>query len=211
MNNINFYINKYFEGMEEGVPIFSSDIRDFVLHKMPNANPIVINEYINRFERKNEYFSRFQKGIYFKSKNTVFGKTLINMSLLQKRLYLEDNGEIFGYETGPSLINRLGLTTQLPKYKYYATNKIRSKKISDSIQLIKPVIEVTKENFKYLQILDIISNKYKVNIEVDNYNEIIIEIMQKNNLTYEKLLFYSTFYNDNEIFRRIAFLTRKGE
>lgn len=88
----------------------------------------------------------------------------------------------------------MGLTTQVPKYAYYATNKNRTNKRFKLIKLVKPVVEITKENIKYLQILDIIQNKYKVPFEAKNPYAIIREVIENNNMEFEKLLYYSTFY-----------------
>ena len=64
-------------------------------------------------------------------------------------------------------------SSEIPKNTYYATNKNRLEKCNNMIELVKPMVKVTKENFKYLQILDVISNKYNIEFEVDNPNKII--------------------------------------
>lgn len=208
MKTIMELITEYIENAKIGYPIFTSDIHDYVLNEIEDAKPLVINEYINRYGKKHTDFIRYKKGIYYKCVDTVFGKTKIKYADLVKRLYLEDDDEVYGYETGPSLINNLGLTTQVPKYTYFATNKNRVDKCSNTIELVKPMVKVTKENFKYLQILDVISNKYGVPFEVDNPNEIIRDVIDDNNLGFEGLLYYATFYKDNGIYKKIANLAR---
>lgn len=208
MQTIMELIIKYIDNIGNGVPIFTNNIHDYVLNEIKDANPLVINEYINRYEKNNNNFVRFKKGIYYKCIDTFFGKTKIKQSELIKKLYLEDNGDVYGYETGPSFINRMGLTTQVPKYTYFATNKNRVEKCSNTIELVKPVVKVTKKNFKYLQILDVISNKYNIPFEVNNPNEIIRNVIDDNDLDFEKLLYYATFYKDSGIFKKIANLAR---
>ena len=56
--------------------------------------------------------------------------------------------------------------------------------------------------------LDVISNRFKVHFEVDDYNFIIRKEIDKMNLDFEQLLFYATFYNDNGIYKKIAELAR---
>ena len=208
MKTIMELITEYIENAKIGYPIFTSDIHDYVLNEIEDAKPLVINEYINRYGKKHTDFIRYKKGIYYKCVDTVFGKTKIKYADLVKRLYLEDDDEVYGYETGPSLINNLGLTTQVPKYTYFATNKLQVDKVDNTIELVKPMVKVTKENFKYLQILDVISNKYGVPFEVDNPNEIIRDVIDDNNLGFEGLLYYATFYKDNGIYKKIANLAR---
>ena len=208
MEKIMELITKYIETVKIGYPIFSSDIHNYVLNAIKDAKPLVINEYINRYEKKHGDFIRYKKGIYYKCVNTFFGKTKIKYADLVKRLYLEDEGEVYGYETGPSLINDLGLTTQVPKYLFIATNKLQVDKVDNSIKLVKPVTKVTKKNYKYLQVLDVISNKFKVNIEINDYNLILRKEIDKMNLNFEQLLYYANFYNDNEIYKKIAELAR---
>lgn len=208
MRKIMELITEYIENAKIGYPIFTSDIHDYVLNEIEDAKPLVINEYINRYGKKHDDFIRYKKGIYYKCVDTVFGKTKIKYADLVKRLYLEDDNEVYGYETGPSLINNLGLTTQVPKYTYFATNKLQVDKVDNTIELVKPMIKVTKENFKYLQILDVISNKYDVPFEVDNPNQIIRDVIDDNNLGFEGLLYYATFYKDNGIYKKIANLAR---
>lgn len=210
MKTIMDLITEYIDNIGNGYPIFTSDIHDYVLNEIADAKPLVINEYINRYEKNNNNFVRYKKGIYYKCVDTFFGKTKIKHGELIRRLYLEDEEEVYGYETGPSFINRMGLTTQVPKYTYFATNKNRVDKCSNTIELVKPMVKVTKENFKYLQILDVISNKYDVPFEVDNPDEIIRNVIDDNDLGFESLLYYATFYKDNGIYKKIANLARGG-
>ena len=201
-------ITEYIDKAKIGYPIFTSDIHDYVLGEITDAKPLVINEYINRYGKKHGDFIRYKKGIYYKCVDTVFGKTKIKYADLVKRLYLEDEDEVYGYETGASFINSLGLTTQVPKYTYFATNKLQVDKVDNTIKLVKPVTKVTEKNYRYLQMLDVISNRFKVHFEVDDYNFIIRKEIDKMNLDFEQLLFYATFYNDNGIYKKIAELAR---
>lgn len=204
MNLISTYIDK----IDIGVPIFSSDIHKYVINEIINANPLVINEYINRYEKKQQDFIRYKKGIYYKTADTCFGKIKINYSELITRLYIKDDEDIFGYETGPSLINSLGLITQMPKCTFIATNKLQVDKVDDTIKLVKPVTKITNKNYKYLQILDVISNRFKVPIEISDYNFVIRRIIDDYNLNFELLLYYANYYKDNNIYKRIALLAR---
>ena len=65
----------------------------------------------------------FQKGIYYLAKMTPFGETGINKEALIADKYLAGDS---GYETGLALLHRMGLTTQIPAQRVFATNKAAS-------------------------------------------------------------------------------------
>ncbi len=207
MNMMSLIVD-YIDTKRLGEPIFTSDIHEYVKKEIIDANPLVINEYINRYKKNNENFIRYKKGIYYKTKDTVFGKMTISKRDLIERFYLCDGDEVYGYETGPSFANIIGLTTQVPKDAYYVTNYYRTEKCSNCIKLIKPIISVTQENYKYLQVLDVILNKYDVNFEVRDPNKIIRSLIDEYKLDFELLLYYANFYKDKKIFQKIAQLAK---
>ena len=86
MRTIMELITEYIENAKIGYPIFTSDIHDYVLNEIEDAKPLVINEYINRYEKNNNDFIRYKKGIYYKCVDTVFGKTKIKQGELIRRL-----------------------------------------------------------------------------------------------------------------------------
>lgn len=210
MENTMNLISEYVNNQKIGYPIFSSDIQKYIL-KNKQVSPLVINEYINRYEKTHEDFNRYKKGIYYTSIDTVFGKSTIKHGELVRRLYMWDEDEVFGYETGPSYCNFIGLTTQVPKYTFIATNK-RQTNINDStLKLVKPVIEVNINNYKYLQMLDIISNRVLTYYETENYKSIIRDEIERKKINFEGLFYYAKYYKDKNIYKKIAELIREGD
>ena len=209
MEKIMSLIEKYIDSIDYGEPIFSNDIHDYVINKIGKADKLVINEYIRRYSKDNPNFLRYKKGIYYRAKSTLFGPSVINQMKLIDRIYLSEGNVVQGYETGPSLINKIGLTTQVPRYSFYASNKNRVSYSNNSIKILKPVTKITNENYKYLQILDVIDNKYGVPFEVHNPQEIIRNLMDENDLDFEHLLYYAVFYKDDKIYKKIAELARR--
>lgn len=203
-------IRNYIRSVEIRVPIFTDDIRKYVAERIPNVKNNVLNEYITRYAKSDPTFIRYQKGVYYKTAITPFGEAGINYKELIRRVYLSDGDEVFGYETGPSLMNRLGLTTQMPTCTYIATDNFRSVVTSgkDNILLVKPVIDITKENYRYLQLLDLLDNKMKINFEAENYREILREMVDRHCLSFELLLYYARYYKNNMLFANIAKITR---
>ena len=193
-------IDKYVSTYEIGTPIYSNNICNFVLTKgIVKTN--VINEYINRYEEKHDDFVRYRKGIYYKAIKTPFGYSNINYNKLIADLYLNDSNNVYGYISGPSLANKIGLTTQLPKDEYIVTNNNRIVSDIDNIKLVKPVVNVTKDNYKILQVLDLLLNKNNVNYDCENPNELIYKYIINNDIKFEGLLFYSKYYSKVVLFK----------
>ena len=152
---IDKYVNKY----DIGTPIYSKDICEYVMGSY-YTNVNVINEYINRYEEKHDDFIRYRKGIYYRAVKTPFGFSKIDYNKLINDLYLCDIDQVYGYISGPTLANKIGLTTQMAKEEYIVTNNNRVVSDIDNIKLIKPPVIVTRDNYKILQVLDLLLNKY---------------------------------------------------
>ena len=90
----------------------------------------------------------------------------INNCEKNEPILIEDVKE---YVTGAALFNQVGLTTQVPNFIDISTNECKNynKYINNYFNTIirKPKIEITTENYKYLQLFDLIENKDNINIE----------------------------------------------
>jgi len=98
---------------------------------------------------------KISKGVFYKPQQTIFGELQPDYSE-QLRPYLFENGERVAYETGTSLYNRMGLTTQVAFRIKIAS---RDKRISiDRGALkanpVKSYAKVTEGNYKLLELLD---------------------------------------------------------
>ena len=193
---IDKYVNKY----NIGTPIYSKDICEYVL-ACYHTNVNVINEYINRYEEKHDEFIRYRKGIYYRAVKTPFGFSKIDYNKLINDLYLCDINQVYGYISGPTLANRIGLTTQMAKEEYIVTNNNRVVSDIDNIKLIKPPVIVTRDNYKILQVLDLLLNKYDVYYDCENPNKVIYNYIIDNNINFENLLYYSKYYNKSVLFK----------
>lgn len=198
--NIMELIDKYINRNDIGMPIYSKDICLYVL-AFYYTKVNVITEYINRYEENHEDFIRYRKGIYYRAIKTPFGYSRINYNKLITDLYLNDDDNVYGYISGPSLANKIGLTTQLPKDEYIVTNNNRIVSDIDNIKLVKPVVTVTRDNYKILQVLDLLLNKNNVNYDCENPYKVIYDYINDNNIKFEGLLYYSKYYNKNVLFK----------
>ena len=207
------YIDNYIQNIDYNKPIFNENVYDYVCKNIKELDRKKFNTYLTRYEKKNKELVRYGKGIYYKEKETIFGTTKIDEHALLVAQYLKCDDEIFGYETGPSLFNKLGLTTQMSNDIYIVTNNNRKKINKDfkNVILIRPVDHIDKYNYKYYQFLDILNNKYKVNIETDCYYDILKNYIDKYQLNFKDLLKYSLNYKNNELYKKIALLAREVE
>jgi predicted transcriptional regulator of viral defense system len=109
--------------------------------------------------QKEGLIKRITKGVFYKPEQTVFGELKPDYSE-QLRPFLFENGKRIAYETGFSLYNRMGLTTQMAFRIKIAS---RSKRISINrgalkADAVKSYAEVTDTNFELLGFLDAIKD-----------------------------------------------------
>ena len=202
-------IDAYVRAAEVGAPIFTDDLYQYVAAHVSTLRRDVLNTYIQRYTKINPLFVRLRRGIYYKTAVTPFGKAGIRYAELVKRMYLSDGGAVFGYETGPSFMNKIGLTTQMPMCTYIATDRPRSQmEGGERIRLVKPVTAVTKENYRYLQFLDLLANPEQVAIEAPDRQEILRHHVEKYGLGFEPLVHYAQFYKNDRVYRRLGSIAR---
>ena len=203
-----FVIQKINE-IPEGTPIFTKEISDLLVKEFDIENTRakkIVNTTLNRIN--GTLIQNYKKGIYYKPKTTVFGKTPLNPMEVTRKMYLNNGNEIIGYETGPSLLQKIGLTTQLPKYRYIATNKYNHNghRVIEDMKVIirKPNTLVNKDNIFYLQLIDAIENKDKVNIDSYNPTGIFEDYITRNNIDYGKLIAIAAKNYGKEAILRIS-------
>lgn len=105
--------------------------------------------------QKQGIIKKVSKGVFYKPEQTVFGELKPDYSELL-RSYLFENGKRIAYETGTSLYNRMGLTTQLA---FRIKISSRGKRININLgtlkaDAVKSYAEVTDSNYETLGILD---------------------------------------------------------
>lgn len=196
------FISEYISGLAYNAPIHTED----VAKKLANHFTIelgqakaLVNVNLPRIADTHDLV-RYQKGIYYKAQNTPFGKTKLNPDLVNRDLYTRKNGKITGYATGASFLNQIGLTTQIPKYKKYATNVFKQygSRVNKRRMVIiqKPQAQITSDNYLYLQLLDAIENKDKLTFDARQPEKVILNYIQDKNLDFRKLAGYAgKYYN----------------
>jgi hypothetical protein len=193
-----------------GVPIYTENIAEEIANQyqidLEKAKGLV-NVNLKRIADSND-LERYQKGVYYKAQTTPFGKTKLNPAYIARDAYIYKNGMTIGYETGASFLNKIGLTTQIAKYKYYATNvfKQNGSRVEEKLNVVlrKPKLEVTEENYQYQQLLDAVENRDKIPIDACYSERIILDYIENNSLDFKKLVAYASKYYRKETLLRIG-------
>lgn len=215
MNCHNIVLN-YIQNCEKNEPIFIEDIKEHIMqfYKYEEKEKIFNNvkEILNRLNKENVIKTAY-KGIYYIPKVNIFGELpLANSKIIQYRYLVDRFGNVKGYVTGAKLFNKVGLTTQVPNIIDIVTNECKNnnKYVNKYLNVVirRPKIEVTNENYKYLQLIDLIENKDNIYVEVENIDEVIYNIIQKNNLEFEKILKYARETDNKKAIKKMILLAR---
>lgn len=113
---------------------------------------------ISRMVQKGE-LKKLSIGKYYKPEYTQFGE--IGPSEDQQlKAFLFKDGKRIAYITGPSLLNRLHFTTQLSRTIWIASRdkRIIARVGNLQVKSVKCYADVNDENFKLLEILDVIKD-----------------------------------------------------
>lgn len=188
-------------------PIFVEDCLKYLKDRgVDKDNNKYVYVYLYRLiqERK---VKKFSDGIYYKPSTNVFGESYLDTYKVINMKYLCKDNNVKGYYSGAYLFNKLGLTTQIPRYITIMTNECPNKNqyVNKRLNVIikKPKIEVNSDNYLYLQLLDVLVNKDRINIEVDNEDEIINKYIEKYDIKINKLIHFAKMINSKRAMERI--------
>lgn len=145
------------------------------------------------------FLERYDNGIYYIPKRGgLLGKSYLDPSVVIMRKYVQNKSEIYGYVTGISFANQLGLTTQMPAVIEVVTNReaTNGRMItvgSQRVRIKKPAITVSDSNAELLQLLDSIGQAEKyTELTIEETIETMLSYMRKKRFTKEQLSEVST-------------------
>ena len=182
---------------------------DYLLKKYGTNKPILTEElvvpeisYDNLRKQLSRYNSqgiieKYSQGVYYIPKETILGKSTLSINDVIYRKYISDDNEIYGFFSGLSFCNKLGITTQVPFVYEIVTNKEKSRvrKITlknKKIILRKPYATINRNNYLEAQFLEFINN---ANINDINDNiDILKKYIKDNNLNKSIILDLITNY-----------------
>ena len=138
----------------------------------------------------------YQKGIYYRTTKTPFGERGIDKEQLIADKYLLPD---IGYETGPSVLHRMGLTTQMPRGRLLATNVVKHCIRADKrlgVLVRPPKVVVNAGNKAYLQTLDVLDMMKRTPVDEKHPHLVVAEHIDKHELRYDVLLSLAgNYYN----------------
>lgn len=214
--NLNDILVKYIDEFPYDEPIFIEEIKDHLKKYIKNNFDNVFKNiyvYINRLVKDNKIV-QFIKGIYYKPLKGTFGYKPLNINKVIDKKYIHDYNGQKGYFSGAYLFNKIGLTTQIPKEMLIVTNECPNANDynNKNLQVVirKPKIEINDDNYKYLQLFDILVNKDNIKIETENEKEIIYKFIKDNQLEFEKIFEYANKINNLKPIKRLYELGGKN-
>lgn len=170
----NYIVNNY----KQNEPILIKDIYT----SFTDVNETTIRSILKRLAEK-DLIIKIKNGVYgLPNKESILGKPSVYTSDILSKKYLVNENCFIGYKTGLSFANFLGLTTQTASVESVISNAVSNKKreikINNNRFIINaPRYQVTNENYKLLQILDLLN-------EFDSYSEIDLKTASKIILKY---------------------------
>jgi hypothetical protein len=170
-------------------PIIQKDL----YQEFGNLNKVTIRQSLLRLsEEKKLIKSPHIQGTFFlPNPNLIFDIVSFDFNKLieQKYLFNKERKRI-GYIGGFVFANQIGLSTQTSNVLYVYSNDVSDRKRKIQINgrrviINRPKIEVNEDNYRFLQVLDLISdfNKY-VEYSIDKANIVIKQYLS--NLTLSK-------------------------
>lgn len=151
-------------------PIIIKDIYKVFL----DMNKNTVRSIFSRLEDK-ELLIKIENGIYaLPNTMSILGKPAVYISDVIEKKYIRGEDCIIGYRTGINFANKLGLTTQTASVDSIISNAVSKKKreikINNNRLIVNaPRIEVNNNNYKLLQVLDLL-NDFNLFSEIDLKN-----------------------------------------
>ncbi|MDR0831445.1 MAG: hypothetical protein LBM99_00945 [Bacillales bacterium] len=188
------------------------ELVDRLIERYGYNEPIIIeeifsawNEYSKTrvYQLLNNYVSdgvlqRYDKGIYYVPTITKLGTpSHLGFRQVVEKKYIQSGEKIYGYYGGLSLLNGLGLTTQMPNTLEVVTSKestrVREIKIrSSKLFLRRARVQVTKDNVCVLMLLE----AFNVVNGVFDYDALVRvrEFVKQNNISLNDVFSYAKVF-----------------
>lgn len=216
--NLTKLVQTYILNQTIGSPIFISDIMHYIEQfaddqKMSQQIRKNVNVILMRMVKDGNYLKRFGTGVYYRDDIDQGEETGIDSIELIRRTYIEDKrGNVFGYLTGAAFLHKLGLIEKSPHKIIIATNAKRNGNIETTdmeFKLVNPSTTVTRENYRYLQMLDLIKNDL-INGDNVQYSFVLTHFMNKYQLKEAKLVALAVdFYSQKVVLKVAEFISNK--
>jgi len=141
---------------------------------------------------------RFDIGVYYFSEKMPWGESVLNARKVIEQRFISNGSEVYGYITGLSLLNKAGLTTQIPNVVEIVTNnestRVRDVKVGNQrIRARRARTEISKENVGTLQFLDLMNIITPLSIN-GTERLILSKYIKSADVTKDSVLLYAGFF-----------------
>lgn len=176
-------------------PIFIEDI----IKQNPSRSRRWIDHELSVLSESGQ-IKRYETGIYYRPVKGRSGLSDLNADDVIQSKYIERGGKVFGYVSGNSLLKVLNLTAIEPDVMIIVTNKEKSRGRNvmiggKRIRLVKPPIEITKDNadvLRFLEAVRIVDIKEQDQLTLSRLEEYII----KYHVTFSAVHEYCIYFPD---------------
>lgn len=216
--NLTKLVQTYVLNQNVGSPIFISDIMHYIEpfvddQKMCQQIRKNVNVILMRMVKDGNYLKRFGTGVYYRDDMDPSEEIGIDSIELINRTYIEDKrGNVFGYLTGAAFLYKLELIENAPSEMIIATNAKRNGNIETAdmkFKLVSPPTIVTRENYRYLQMLDLIK-KDLIHGDSLQYSFALTQFMNEYHLKEAKLVALAVdFYSQKVVLKVAEFISNK--
>ena len=182
---------------------------DYLLKKYGTNKPIITEElsipeisYDNLRKQLSRYNSqgileKYSQGVYYIPKETILGRSTLSIDDVINRKYIANDNDIYGFYSGLSFYNKIGISTQVPFVYEIVTNKEKSRVReitlkNQKIILRKPYVKINKNNYLENQFLDFINNANSNDLS-DNI-DVLKKYIKDNNLNKNVILDLIAYY-----------------
>ena len=181
------FIDKIEKTYGANTPIFADEI----VALFDGYTRAYVFRLINKAEADGELVS-YSRGVYYIPKNTFFGKSTICSEMVAEKKYIKNKESVYGIYSGLNLLNRFGITAQVPNTLEIVTNNETTRKRKIEIGgrafiLRKARCKITKDNYPVYTLLQLF-NDMSDKDELDEFaKKQIGDYIVRNDVTTEKL------------------------
>lgn len=193
-------VNKLYEvileeyGYDE--PVFTKELK-----KRIEMSDAAIRQNVKRLHDKGELI-KVSNGIYYVPRaSSVLKKPRINIDKVIRRKFIKSiDNNVIGYITGTNFANHLGITSQTASISTIVTNETGRPENEVSfgkkvVKLKKPRIKVNNQNYKLLQVLDLLNDYERISeVPLEKSINPIRKYLRDSNFTLSELNQYLKRY-----------------
>ena len=185
----------FIEDIEKAFGLNTPIFADEIVALFSNYTRAYVFRLIKKAEVAGELVS-FSRGVYFIPKKTFFGKSTICSEMVAEKKYLKNNQSVYGIYAGLNLLNRFGVTTQVPNTMEIVTNNETTRKRNVTINgrrfiLRRARCEINNENYPTYTVLQLFSDMSNED-ELDDFSITKInDYMSRNGIKADDLFYMS--------------------